>query len=337
MNNKSSRQKTILTQQVTAVANANIALIKYWGKRSQDKNLPAVGSISVTLDALKTETTLQFDPALTKDQFMLDGKKVVDERREKVCRFLDLFAGDNERMFAHIESYNSFPTGAGLASSASGFAALAKAAACGMGYDHNPQQLSKLARRGSGSAARSIFGGFVEMKIGSDYSGDYDYAIQLYDEDYWDIRFLIAIVSGDPKKTSSTQGMISTAESSPFFKGWVESSNKDLSDMREAIANKNFERMGELAEHSCLKMHGLMMSSRPPILYWHPATLESMQTIWRLRSYGISAYFTIDAGPQIKVICLPDDVKEVKQALKSVKNISKVIESKPGRGVYLKS
>ncbi len=322
---------------VTAVAHSNIALVKYWGKRPGAGNLPAVGSISVTLDALKTTTGLQFDPDLKNDQFKLNGQSASHAQTLKVSRFLDRLAGSAERPKAYIESTNNFPTAAGLASSASGFAALTLAAASLLELDTDPRSLSKLARSGSGSSARSIYGGFVEMKCGSERTGKNDYAIQLYDEAYWDLSILIAIVSSDPKKTGSTEGMIQTADTSPFYPGWLESSGKDLSEMKEALAKKDFPRLGEIAEHSCLKMHGLMMSGQPPLLYWDPVTLESIHTIWGLRRQGIPVYFTIDAGPQVKAICLQEHKESVKQRLEAVHGISRIIEAKPGPGVYIEN
>lgn len=336
MNSATNRKREYLTKKVTAVAHANIALIKYWGKRSRPENLPAVGSISLALEALKTETTFQFVPGLEDDRCILDGKEMNDQQKGKVSDFLDILAGTSGRMKARVVSRNNFPTAAGLASSSSGFAALTKAAAYALQIEDNPVLLSKFARRGSGSAARSIPGGFSEMKIGSDMSGKKDFAVQLYDENYWDIRVLIALVSTDPKETGSTEGMIRTARTSPYFDSWVRASNNDLAEMREALKTKNFSRMGELAEYSCMKMHGLMMSSRPPLLYWNPVTLEMIQLIWSLRRQGLPIYFTIDAGPQVKVLCRPDHIQEVRKNLQSINGISTIIESKPGPDAYIK-
>lgn len=333
MKEKQRREKYNFGQ-LTAVAHSNIALVKYWGKRSAAKNLPAVGSISLTLDALKTETTFQFDASLNSDLFILNEKPASEFRRNRITEFLNCLAG-TDRPFARIESKNSFPTGAGLASSASGFAALTKAVSCAAGLDQNTESLSTLARMGSGSAARSMHGGYAEMKIGDDAGGSDDYAIQLYDEGYWDIRLLVAIVSIGSKETGSTEGMIRTAETAPYYKAWIESSGTDLVDVRRALASRNFTRLGEVAEHSCMKMHGLIMSARPSMLYWEPGTVELIRTIWDLRSQGTPAYVTIDAGPQVKAICRPQDVDRVKQALESVPDVIRVIEARPGPGAYL--
>jgi diphosphomevalonate decarboxylase len=323
---------------VTAQAYANIALIKYWGKRSVDLNLPAVGSISLTLDALKTTTTLQFDSTLESDILQLDHRNVVGKPIERITQFLDTAAQTADRPKAKIVSSNSFPTGAGLASSASGFAALAVAVNEAMKLHLSNEELSILARQGSGSAARSIFGGFAEMKCGTSLEdGQHDYAVQLEDESYWDLRLLIAVTSTDKKEIGSTEGMVRTAKSSPFYDGWVESQPEDLNEMRSAIKKKDFVKVGELTEHSCFKMHGLAMSGKPPLLYWNGATTEMIHTIWNLRSKGTAAYVTMDAGPQVKVLCQPGNSELVKQAMLSVKGVKQVIEAKPGPGAAIVS
>lgn len=332
----SSDRPVHITDPVTAVAHANIALIKYWGKRSVEKNLPAVGSLSVTLDALKTETTVQFLPKGESDILMLGGVNATDEQTQKISRFTDLMAG-SKRPPVRVESRNNFPTGAGLASSASGFAALAKAlnAACSLGL--NDRDLSIFARQGSGSAARSICGGFAEMHLGDDNSGEEDYAEQLYDEEYWDVRLLVAVVSQTPKKIGSTEGMNRTAETSPFYNAWMESSPNDIKEMKSALAARDFKKVGELSEHSAMKMHGLALSAHPSILYWQPGTVESIRKVWGLRERGIPAYITMDAGPQVKVLTLPDSCSDVKKALAACPGVTEVIEARPGPGAHLQT
>lgn len=322
---------------VTAVAHANIALVKYWGKRSVELNLPAVGSISLTLDALRTETTLRFDDELNTDTFLLDEKPADDQQLSRVSNFLNLLAGNKNRPAAFIESKNFFPTGAGLASSASGFAALTVAAAKALGISVSPQQLSAWARQGSGSAARSIYGGFAEMKRGEDSTDEHDFAVPLHDENFWDVRLLIAVTSEHHKSIGSTEGMKRTAQTAPYYNEWVRTSTEDLKNMRRALAQKNFDRVGELTEHSCFKMHGLAMAAAPPLLYWNAATVECIHSIWSIRKQGIPAYVTIDAGPQVKVLCTPNNVSSVKEALESVAGVQRVIEAKPGTGAYIKS
>jgi len=320
----------------TAVARANIALVKYWGKRSEKLNLPAVGSISLTLDALKTKTTICFDTMLQKDHIELNGEAAPARTFRRITRFLDL-VGSKQRPRAHMKSTNNFPTSAGLASSASGFAALALSASRALGQHLSKRKLSKLARRGSGSAARSIYGGFTEMKCGNTPDGGEDYAIPLFDKEYWDIRMLIAVTSTEKKAIGSTEGMNHTAKTSPYFKSWVESQPYDLTEMRSAIRGRDFEKTGELAEYSSFKMHALAMSARPALHYWNAATMEAIHIIRSLRQQGTAAYMTIDAGPQLKVLCLPEAVDSVRQALKTVGGVSKILECGPGAGAAVTS
>lgn len=320
---------------VTAVAHSNIALIKYWGKRSVEYNLPAVGSISLTLDALHTRTTLQFGDILSEDQLVLNDQEATAPSLKRVSDFLDIAAGTTARPKAKIVSENNFPTGAGLASSASGFAALALAASKGLGQSLSDETLSRLARMGSGSAARSIYGGFSEMQLGAKDDGSEDFAIPLHNENYWDVRLLVAITSDEKKDLGSTEGMMRTANTAPYYDRWVSSHPKDLIEMRKAIDEKDFEKTGELTEHSCFKMHGLAMSAKPPILYWNAATTETIHRVWILRKKGIPAYVTIDAGPQVKILCLPESVEAVKNALSDIDGVRSVIEAKPGPGAYI--
>ncbi|MDR9414759.1 MAG: diphosphomevalonate decarboxylase [Gracilimonas sp.] len=320
---------------VTAVAHSNIALIKYWGKRAIKKNLPAVGSISLTLDALHTKTTLQFDDTLKKDVLILNSNEAEGRPLNRISDFLDFTVGSNKRAKAKIISENNFPTGAGLASSASGFAALALALNDRLGLNLNRKELSGLAREGSGSAARSIYGGFAEMKLGLKDDGSQDIAVQLKDESYWDVRLLAAVTSTQKKDLGSTEGMNRTAETAPYYNEWVSSQNQDIEDMKKAIVAKNFEKVGELTEHSCFKMHGLAMAARPPILYWNAATTETIHRVWKLRQSGIPAFVTIDAGPQVKILCLPDSVSQIKEAVLDVEGVEHIIEAKPGPDAYI--
>jgi diphosphomevalonate decarboxylase len=332
---RDTRQNLTKNTSASAVAHANIALIKYWGKRQEELNLPAVGSISLTLDALRTETTIHFDETLQADRLELNGKAVSGISLQRMSNFLDCV--DSTRPYASVESTNNFPTAAGLASSASGFAALALSASVALGQDLSRQALSKLARQGSGSAARSVFGGFAEMKCGDGPKGDEDYTVPLFDEGYWDIRMLIAITSTEKKSVGSTEGMIRTAQTSPYYNSWVQSQSTDLKEMRTALKEQNFEKVGELTEFSCFKMHGLAMSALPALFYWNDATVEAIRIIRELRKNGTAAYLTIDAGPQVKILCLPEAVDDVKQALQTVDGIKKILVCRPGPAAAIKS
>lgn len=299
--------------QATARAHSNIALIKYWGKRAGPGNLPAVGSISVTLDTLYTDTRVVFDPALAADRAELDDAPADTTR---LTPFLDLVrqrAGIDTR--AAIVSHNNFPTGAGLASSASGFAALTLAATRAAGLDLDRRELSMLARQGSGSAARSIFGGLVEMHRGERDDGSDAYAEPILAPEDWPLDVVVAITDTASKKINSSIGMSNLDQRSDYYDAWVSHAESDLAGMRDAIAARDFETLGALSEMSCLKLHGLMLSTRPGLLYWNPATVAAMHAVRDLREAGTPVYFTIDAGPQVKALCPPSHSAEVAQAL----------------------
>ncbi len=320
-----------------ARAHSNIALIKYWGKRDGALNIPAVGSISVTIDALSTETTVSFRDDLVRDELVIAGASA-DARR--VSALLDLVrtrAGIEQH--ALVESSNDFPTGAGLASSASGFAALAVAASAAAGLSLDARELSILARRGSGSAARSIFGGVVELHTGIRDDGADSFAEPILSSAEWPLSIVVAITELGEKSVNSTVGMGESSLTSPFYPAWVETGETDLAGMRSAIAARDIARVGELAEYSCLKLHALMMSTRPALLYWNAATVAAIHTVRELRGGpgggGIPVYFTIDAGPQLKALCLPEHAAMVADALGRVPGVHETRTSALGDGARL--
>lgn len=303
----------------TARAHSNIALIKYWGKREATLNLPAVGSISVTLDGLYTDTEVHFDAQLSADSAEINGSTIDSIR---FSRFLDLIrqqAGIDTR--ARIASHNNFPTGAGLASSASGFAALALAGCHAAGLDPSSRELSILARQGSGSAARSVLGGLVEMHRGETDDGLDAFAEPLLDAQQWPLEVVVAITDTASKKVNSSIGMSNLDQRSDYYDAWVKNSTIDLAGMRDAIASRDFETVGALSEMSCLKMHGLMLSTRPGLIYWNAATVATMHAVRQLRADGIPVYFTIDAGPQVKALCAPGHAAAVAEALSEVPGV----------------
>ncbi len=320
----------------TAIAHANIALVKYWGKRDHNLNLPAVGSISVTLDGLHSKTTVELAPEASADQFILNGREANEKQAARTSAFIDKIrrmSGSDKRV--RVISDNNFPTGAGLASSASGFAALTLAATRAFNLRLAADLLSGLAREGSGSAARSIFGGYVEMEIGTESDGRDAVAKPLFPSEHWPLRLLILITSEAEKKIGSTEGMNLTARTSPYYDTWIHSSLEDLQNMRDAIAARDFQQMGEIAEFSCLKMHGLAMSANPGLIYWNEVTIELIHAVRNLRSQGIPAYFTIDAGPQVKVICQPEDVAVIREKLSQMDGVINILESGLGPKAYI--
>ncbi|MEQ8767494.1 MAG: diphosphomevalonate decarboxylase [Planctomycetota bacterium] len=326
----------------TAIAGSNIALVKYWGKRSGTRpglNLPAVGSLSVTLDSLTTRTTVALDESLEWDEVTLSDP--AGPRRDavsdaKVSGFLDRMrqrAGEERR--ARVETHNDFPTAAGLASSASGFAALAKAASAAMGWSASDRELSLLARQGSGSAARSIFGGFVEWHRGVQDDGSDSFAEPIAETSHWPLRVVVAVTRRGPKATGSREGMEHSRETSAFWQSWLDTHPADLESARAAIEQRDFERLAEVTEASCLKMHAVMMSSRPGLLYWRGATLEVVHAVREMRMSGVPVCFTIDAGPQVKVVCEPDAEARAAAMLESLPGVEQVIASGLGPGARL--
>ncbi len=329
-----------LPHSVTVKANANIALIKYWGKRDQALNLPATGSLSLTLDALSTSTTLSFDSALAGDQIHLNQQTATGVAAQRISHFLDLVHSyvqpqGGARPAAIVRSHNNFPTAAGLASSASGFAALALAASTALNAGLDKQQLSMLARRGSGSAARSIYGGIVEMAHGQREDGLDCIAHPLHGPEFWDLRVLIAITHTGAKKISSTDGMQQTTDTSPFYSAWVAGAENDLSDARQAIREKDFDALAAVTEFSTLKMHASALAARPGVLYWNAATVAAIHLIRELRSAGIPVCFTMDAGPQVKALCTADSVDKVSAALRQIAGVKDIIHCRLGHAARL--
>ncbi len=326
--------------QSTAIAHANIALIKYWGKRDKALNLPATGSLSLTLDGLNTTTSVDFDSALEADRILLNSETPDRQAASRISAFLDLVyryfhSSGDQRPFASVTSGNNFPTAAGLASSASGFAALAVAAAHALNANANPEQLSMLARRGSGSAARSIYGGIVEMAHGQRADGLDCIASQLHKPDYWNLNVLIAVTDAGSKKVSSTDGMQLTMETSPYYQAWVAGAEADLASARQAIAARDFEALASVTEFSTLKMHASALAAQPGVIYWNAATLAAVHCIRELRSDGLPVCFTMDAGPQVKAICTADVADQVSEKLQQAPGVVRIISCSLGDGARL--
>ena len=322
--------------QATACAHPNIALVKYWGKRDARLNLPAAGSISITLDTLMTETTVEFDQQLSADCFELNGESDLS-RLPGITACLDrLRIMANCQLRARVSSHNNFPTAAGLASSASGFAALVYAAAVALKLDLSTNELSIQARQGSGSAARSIFPGFVEMQAGQSSDGSDSFARCLATPSHWPLSVVVAITSDQLKPYSSSEGMELTRLTSPYYSTWVEDVNVDLPRIRQAIKERNFEELATVGEHSCLKMHAVMLSSQPGLVYWNGATVDCINAIGELRRGGKSVFFTIDAGPQVKAICLPEDAESVALALGGIDGVQRTLVTGLGGGARVR-
>jgi diphosphomevalonate decarboxylase len=303
-----------MSNRAVARACTNIALVKYWGKRDAALNLPAVGSLSLTLDGLSTRTSVVFDAKLSADELVLNGAAADERATGRVSRLLDLVrARAGRREHARVDSANDFPTAAGLASSASAFAALALAATRAAGLRLDDRELSILARRGSGSAARSIFGGLVEMHRGSRADGEDSFAEPIASD--WDLRMIIAATTRGPKQTLSTDGMQHTATTSPYYEAWVRLNERDLETARAAIEARDLEALGAVTEASCLSMHASALAARPAVLYFHGATIEGYRLIQELRRGGVPVWFTCDAGPHVKALTDPAHAQQVEAAL----------------------
>ena len=313
----------------TAKAQPNIALVKYWGKRDTVRNLPATGSISITLDDLYTEMSVEFPSGLDADHLTVNGDNSPGSL-PRVSRCLDSLLGPG-RGHAQVSSRSNFPIAAGLASSASAFAALVMAAAAAAGRQDTIVELARQAGRASGSAARSLYGGFVELQN----DGDEIQVSSILAGDQWPLRILAAVTTTSAKPVSSGEAMEISRKTSPFYKRWVDEQDMDLATARDAIAVKDFGKLASVAEHNCLKMHSVMWTSRPPVVYWNAATIACLEAIREMRSDGIDVFFTIDAGPQVKAICMPDDESVVATALADVPGVQEVLVSGIGEGAIL--
>jgi diphosphomevalonate decarboxylase len=294
----------------TAIAHPNIALVKYWGKRDRDLNLPSTGSVSLTLDRFQTRTRV--DLGVDTDFLLLNGKAASGPEAERVFRHLDRVVPG--RRPAQVVSENNFPSAAGLASSSSAFAALTVAAAAEAGQELTPRQLSVLARQGSGSASRSLWGGFVEWRRGVLEDGSDSHGQALAPQDHWDVRMVVAVVAAGRKKVGSTEGMVRTMATSPMYPAWTTSWERDVSQARQGILDQDLEALGVAMERSTLKMHATMMTSEPPIRYWTGASVALMDAVEGLRAKGVGAWWTMDAGPNVKILCETRDADRVAAA-----------------------
>jgi len=310
------------TLSATAQANPNIAFIKYWGNRDNALRLPSNGSISMNLDGLYTRTTVTFNSS-QRDSLLINDHPVFGKGLDRVSYILDLVRGMtniNER--AEVSSVNNFPAGAGIASSAAAFGALALASSRAAGLTLSEAQLSRLARRGSGSASRSIPGGFVEWKMGT---GDDDcVAVSIAPREHWALVDCVAIVSSSHKKTGSTEGH-ALAWTSPLQAARVADASHRLDICRDAILNKDFETFANMIELDSDMMHSVMMTSNPPLMYWQSATVEIFHQVREWRAGGLPVGYTVDAGANVNVICLEEYAKEVEKRLRELPGVSDVL------------
>ncbi len=325
------------TRKATAVSCSNIAFIKYWGNYDPRLRMPLNDSLSMNLDALTTLTTVEFDEALENDEVVLGGLPADDRTRTRVSEHLDrIRALAKITTKARVHSRNSFPSAAGLASSASAFAALTLAATQAAGLELSERNLTILARQGSGSAARSIPAGFVEWLAATNVTStsEQSYARQLLPPDAWDLRDVIAIVSADAKPTSSSEGH-ALVNTSPFLGERLSRLPIRYHRVRRELLNKNLVGMGNDIEAEAIELHMLAMTSRPPIFYWAPGTVRVMEAVRQWRSQGLKAYYTLDAGPNVHILAELADADQVAARLRELTDVREILFSGPGGGARL--
>ncbi|MEO7035969.1 MAG: diphosphomevalonate decarboxylase [Polyangiaceae bacterium] len=312
-----------------AIAHSNIALAKYWGKADSVRNLTAVPSLSLTLAGMRTVTTVQFNPDLAADELSLGGDLVVGRPLSRVSKLLDSVRDAvGSTTFARVESVNDFPTAAGLASSASGFAALAMAATRAAGLEESLPAISALARAASASAARSVYGGYVSLAARGES------AERVAQGAAFPLEMLVAVTVAGPKETASTDGMGHTQDTSPYYPAWVEAAPAVYQAVRRAVLGADFMALGPALEHSALLMHASMLAAKPALIYFAPATLRVMERVRAFRRSGGRAFFTMDAGPHVKVLVEPSAAPELEAELAKLEGVTRVLRTAAGPDAY---
>jgi diphosphomevalonate decarboxylase len=315
---------------IVAIAHSNIALAKYWGKGDSEKMLAAVPSLSMTLEALTTRTSVEPSSDLSEDDVRLGGHIATGRPRERVVRMLSRIreaAGSDQ--FARVQSENDFPTASGLASSASGFAALAVAATHAYGVGATLDEQSRLARQASISAARSVFGGFVALEAGAET------AVRVAPADFFDLAMAVVVTTTGEKDVGSSEGMARTVQTSAYYPAWVSEAPRIYERARGAILARDLTTLGEAVEQSALMMHATMMAAIPPILYFNAATLAVIEAVRALRREGMEAYFTMDAGPHVKVLTRAADLAAIAERLSVVPGVVRVIQTGIGPDAHV--
>ena len=308
-----------MTPTATASANTNIALIKYWGKADESLRIPTTSSLSLTLDATRTTTTVSFDGGADgADAVSVDGARLAGTALGRVTRFLDL-----------VRARSGVTAPATVASSAAGFAALAAAASRAAGMDLDDRALSRLARRGSGSAARSVFGPLVLWNAGTDDATSYAEPVTCRT----DLAMVVLVLCAGHKPVPSTVAMRRTVDTSPLYPAWVEASSRDLGAALEAVRDGDLEGLGQVVEANALGMHATMIAARPAVVYWLPRTLQALQAVRDLREAGLPAWATIDAGPNVKVLTRGSSAELLAAALRERLTDADVWVRYPGGGV----
>lgn len=316
----------------TAVAPSNIAFIKYWGKKDEILRLPENGSISMNLSNLATTTTVEFNKGFKEDEIIINNQKE-ENSGSRAIKHLDRIRKIAKiNLKAKVVTRNNFPTGTGLSSSASGFAALTVAGAKAAGLRLSKKEVSILARQGSGSACRSIPNGFVEWLDGD--TSDTSYGVSLYPENYWNIVDVVAIVSKNKKEVSTTEGQ-KLANYSLFFPVRLEKIKDKIKLIKKYMKEKNFTKFGELLEGEALELHAIMFTSTPSLIYLLPGSLRIMHMVKKWRGEGLRVYFTVNTGQDIHLICQKKDAKEVSRRAMDISEVQKTIINYPSQGAHV--
>jgi diphosphomevalonate decarboxylase len=315
-------------QKNTAIGFSNIAFIKYWGNRDHTLRLPENPSLSMNLDGLETRTTVEFIPGWEDDQVIIGENAQVGEPKQRVREHLDrVRALAGMTLKARVESRNNFPAGAGIASSASAFAALTLAACAAADLELSEAELSALARQGSGSAARSVPGGFTEWQMGAGSADSYAFTIAA--PNHWALWDVIAVISQKHKAVGSTGGH-ALAHTSPLQAARVATAPARLTQCREAVLRRDFATLAEVVEADSNLMHAVMLTSTPPLFYWEPITLAIMKAVRRWRNEGLPVCYTIDAGANVHCLCLAEAAAEVERRLRENLDVRQIFKAKPG-------
>lgn len=356
----------MIKMKATAVAPSNIAFIKYWGRKDEVLRIPENGSISMNLSNLLTTTTVEFSQDLKHDVISiirhsgerkrlqnLSSSRLRQVRDSGLVHYSSLarMTGfgqyEIQRVIEHLDrvralaninykakvvAKNNFPTGTGLSSSASGFAALTLASTKATGLNLSEKELSILARKGSGSACRSIPDGFVEWIDGD--SNETSYSVSLFPPDYWDIVDVVAIVSKDRKEIPTTEGQ-KLARSSPFFPVRLKRIKEKTQVIKKYIREKHFEAFGEMIEQEALELHAIMLTSTPSLIYWLPETLKVMHAVKKWRQEGLEVYFTVNTGQDIHLICQKKDVEKAIKKIEEISDVQETIVNYPSKGAHL--
>lgn len=321
------RQDTDLSY-IKAIAHPNFALIKYWGKSDASNNLPDMSSISITIDTLFSTAKVSYDSRLKKDLWILNDIEQESLGQIKpTMNYLKSFKPVKD--FCVIESTNNFPTAAGLASSASGVASIVVAINKLFNLNLSEKELINAAILGSGSAPRSLYSGFV-------YLNKKNYSCEtILDSNQWPLKIIICQTSSDRKLVSSRDGMRISKSTSSYYKDWVNDQDNNIEKALKAIKMKDFDLLGEVSEDNCKKMHKVMETSTPPLIYRNATSHLCIQKIEEMKANGIGIFYTIDAGPQVKIICKAQHADQVISEMKSIPNIQDIIEVNIGQGARL--